>query len=260
MCWTSEDCALLMNVLAKHDKLDAGSASVAAVDFTAGLGSGVRGLRVGVVRHFFETDLSTDDETKAALETALAALRDMGAAVRDVTLSPFDVYTDTGSLISRCEAYAIHQHWLRETPERYGAYGRQRLMAGAFVAASDYINAQRQRARLVAEMAEVMTTTDILLFPTARCPARPIGEDSMATGFQPFFNRAFNVTGYPGLSICNGFSASGLPLSLHIGGRPFEDALVLRVGHVLEQALGTRVRRPDFAMAGDASPIAAAAN
>ncbi len=247
MCWTSEDCALMMQVLAQHDPLDAACATVPAVDFTAGLGTGLKGLRVGVVRHFFETDLSTDAETIQALENALTVLRDMGASVGDVTLSPFAVYGDTGSLISRSEAYAFHQAWLRESPERYGVYGRTRLMTGAFIAAADYVNAQRARAKLVAEVAEVMKTVDVLVFPTARCPAREIGEDSMASGFQPFFNRAFNVTGNPGLSICNGFSESGLPLSLQIGGRPFEDALILKVGDALEKAMGTRGRRPAFA-------------
>ena len=247
MCWTSEDCALMMQALAHHDPLDAANAAVPATDFTAGLGTGLKGLRVGVVRHFFETDLSTDAETIQALENALMVLRDMGASVGDVTLSPFAVYGDVGSLISRSEAFAFHQAWLRESPERYGAYGRQRLMAGAFISAADYVNAQRQRAVLVAQVADVLKTVDVLVFPTARCPAREIGEDSMASGFQPFFNRAFNVTGNPGLSICNGFSASGLPLSLQIGGRPFEDALVLKVGDALEKAMGTRARRPAFA-------------
>jgi aspartyl-tRNA(Asn)/glutamyl-tRNA(Gln) amidotransferase subunit A len=172
----------------------------------------------------------------------------MGAITFDVTLSPFDVYADIGSLISRSESFAFHQEWLRSTPELYGAYGRQRLMAGAFIAAADYVNGQRQRARLITEMAHVMKTADVLVFPTARCPARPIGEDSMTSGFQPFFNRAFNVTGNPALSICNGYSESDLPLSLQIGGRPFEDALVLKVGDALEKALGTRSRRPSFAL------------
>ncbi len=247
MCWTSEDCALMMQVLARHDPMDPGSASVPAVDFTAGLGQGLKGLRVGVVRHFFEQDLLTDPETIAALETSVAVLRDMGAIVGDVTVSPFGTYADCGSLISRTEAYAIHQHWLRTSPELYGAFGRHRLMAGAFVLAADYINAQRERSRLVAEIAETMTSVDVVIFPTARCPARPIGEDSMASGFQPFFNRAFNVTGGPALSICNGFSQTGLPLALQIGGRPFEDALVLKVGDALERALGTRTRRPPMA-------------
>ena len=117
-------------------------------------------------------------------------------------------------------------------------------MAGAFIAASDYVNAQRERAKLVAGVAETMTSVDVLVFPTARCPARPISKDTMASGFQPFFNRPFNATGNPALSICNGFSEGGAQLSLQIGGRPFEDALVLRVGASLERELGTRSRRP----------------
>jgi aspartyl-tRNA(Asn)/glutamyl-tRNA(Gln) amidotransferase subunit A len=246
MCWTSEDCAIMMQVLACHDPLDPGSAQATPVDYRSGLGGSLSGLRIGVVRHFFEKDLLTDPETIAALETSVAALRDMGAVVGDVTLSPFGAYADCGSLISRSEAYAVHQHWLRTAPEKYGAFARHRLMAGAFILAADYINAQRERSRLVAELADIMTTVDLVIFPTARCPARPIGEDSMASGFQPFFNRAFNVTGSPALSICNGFSQTGLPLALQIGGRPFEDALVLQVGHALERALATRSRRPSL--------------
>jgi aspartyl-tRNA(Asn)/glutamyl-tRNA(Gln) amidotransferase subunit A len=244
MCWTARDCALMLQVLAAHDPLDAASASVSVTDYSAELGKGLGGLRVGVVRHFFETDLLTDPETIAALETSVKVLRDMGAVVTDVALQPYGVYTDVGSLISRSEAFAIHQHWLRTTPEKYGTFGRHRLMAGAFISAADYINALRKRTELIAGMADVMKTVDILVFPTARCPARPIGEDSMASGFQPFFNRTFNVTGGPALSICNGFSEKGLPLALQIGGRPFEDGLVLRVGDALEGALGTRSRRP----------------
>jgi aspartyl-tRNA(Asn)/glutamyl-tRNA(Gln) amidotransferase subunit A len=252
MCWTSEDCALMMQVLACNDPIDPGNASVPATDYTGGLGKGLSGLRIGVVRHFFEKDLLTDPETIAALETSVLALRDMGAVVGDVTLSPFGAYADCGSLISRSEAYAIHQHWLRTTPESYGSFGRHRLMAGAFISAADYINAQRERTRLVAEFADVMKDVDVVVFPTARCPARPIGEDSMASGFQPFFNRAFNVLGAPALSVCNGFNTKGLPLALQIGGRPFEDALVLQVGDAVERALGTRSRRP--VMASTRSP------
>ena len=55
-------------------------------------------------------------------------------------------------------------------------------------------------------------------------------------------NRALNATDNTGLSICDGFSESGLPLSLQIGARPFEDTLALKVGHALEKALGTRGR------------------
>jgi len=244
MCWTSEDCALMMQVLAVHDPLDAASADVRVPDFATALGGDLKGLRVGVVRHFFERDLETDPEIIAALEASLAVLKDMGAAIRDVVLEPFGHYGGVGSLISRAESFATHADYLRKTPELYGEFGRHRLMAGAFITAEAYVNAQRERARLIAGVADVMKTVDVLVFPSAREVARPIGEDTMAATAQPFFNRAFNVTGNPALSICNGYTKAGLPTSLQIGGRPFEDALVLKVGHALERASGTRARRP----------------
>jgi len=246
MCWTSEDCALMMQVLAQHDPADPGSAKVAPCDFSAGIGRGVRGLRVGVVRHFFEVDVPCEPEVLAATETSIAALARLGAVVRDVTLAP---YADYGvmTLISRAEAYAIHEKTLVANPELYGSLGRQRLMAGAFVRAADYVNAQRHRARLVAELAATLREVDVLVMPTSRQVAAPIDQDSFAPGSQPFFTRPFNLTGSPALSICNGFSSAGLPTSLQIVGRPFEDALVLQVGDALERELATRDRRPDFA-------------
>ena len=119
MCWTAEDCALMMNVLAHHDPQDPGSADVPLPDFTAGIGTSLQGVRVGVVRHFFETDLLTDPEMIVMLETSLTALRDMGCIVRDVSLAKSQTYNDVASLISRSKSYAVHQHWLRTTPELY---------------------------------------------------------------------------------------------------------------------------------------------
>jgi aspartyl-tRNA(Asn)/glutamyl-tRNA(Gln) amidotransferase subunit A len=249
MCWTAEDCALMMQALAAHDPLDAASANPGPIDFTTGIGGSLTGLRIGVVRHFFETDLPCEPEVIACFEDTLRAMAREGAVLRDVTLSPFGVYGAVGSLISRSEAYAVHEGYLRDTPELYGEYGRRRLMGGAFVQASDYINAMRHRTRLVAEVAAVMKEVDLLVFPTSRQTAGPLGEDSMIGGGQPFFNRAFNVTGGPALSVCNGFSAAGMPIGLHIGGRPFEDALVLQAGDAVERIMATRARRPVLAEA-----------
>ena len=246
MCWTSEDCALMMQVLARHDPLDPGSARIPpritqpplAIAYPAyGLAFCAISSRLIFLPIQKRSRRWRPVSSRCATWARLSVMSDCRRSA---------TYADCGSLISRSEAYSIHQHWLRTCPERYGAFGRHRLMAGAFILAADYINAQRERTRLVAEFAETMKTVDVVIFPTARCPARPIGEDSMASGFQPFFNRAFNVTGSPALSICNGFSQTGLPLALQIGGRPFEDALVLQVGDALERALGTRSRRPSL--------------
>jgi aspartyl-tRNA(Asn)/glutamyl-tRNA(Gln) amidotransferase subunit A len=246
LCWTSEDCALMMQVLAGHDPLDPGSADVPVPDFTATLGTGLSGLRVGVVRHFFERDLVPAAETGAALEAALAVLQSLGATLQDVSLSPLGVYGDVGSLISRPEAYAIHERYLTTTPELYGASSRGRLMAGAFVRAADHINALRHRALLVAEMAEVMKSVDVLVLPSVADVA-PKFETDPSLSFGPSFTRPFNVTGFPALSLCNGFSASGLPLSMQIAARPFEDHIALKVGDAYEKATGFRDIRPAIA-------------
>ena len=87
----------------------------------------------------------------------------------------------------------------------------------------------------------------VIVFPTARTVAPPIGVDRTLGG--AFYNRALNLTGSPALSVCNGFGDHDMPTSLQIVGRPFEDPLVLRVGAAYERATGWRSRRPDIAHA-----------
>jgi aspartyl-tRNA(Asn)/glutamyl-tRNA(Gln) amidotransferase subunit A len=246
MCWTAEDCALMMQVLAGHDPDDPASAEVKVPDFVSGIGTGIVGVRVGVLRHFYERDMPAEPEVVAAMDASLKTLTQLGAELRDVSLSPFQVYSGVGGLISRSEAFALHQDTLVKTPELYGELARRRIMVGGFVQASDYVNALRHRTRLIAELAEVMKTVDVIVFPTAKHAAARIEQDSMLNG-GAFYNRAFNLTGSPALSVCNGFTRTGLPLALQIVGRPFEDPLVLKVGDAVEKAMGTRMIRPEFA-------------
>ena len=215
-----------------------------ALDFSD-MTSPIAGLRIGVVRHFYETDMPCTPEIHAATEEALRVLRNLGAVVNDITIAPFQTYGAAAGQISRAEAYSIHEHHLRATPEKYGAICRQRVSAGAFVRGVDYVNAQRERAKLVADLAETMRDTDLLVVPPARYVAPKLGTDRTLGG--AFFNRAFNLTGNPALSVCSGFSAEGLPIGLQIVGRPFEDPLVLRAGAAYEAAAGWRSRRPAIA-------------
>ncbi len=247
MCWTSEDCALVLQVIAGHDPLDIASARTPLKDPLAGLGRGLKGLRVGVIRNFHEMDFPATDEVIAALDASLAVLKELGASVRNVSLSPLQAFQSAGLLISRSDAFAIHGKTMRENPQLYGAIGRRRIVAGAFASASDYVNAQRQRVRLTAEVANVMRDVDILVCPTSREAAPKLGDYAHHVGGNTHYCRPFNLTGQPALSVCNGFSANGLPLSLQIAGRHFEDDLVLRVGHAYEKATAFRARRPQTA-------------
>ncbi len=244
MCWTAEDCALMMPTLAGFDSEDPCSAQSPPLDFS-NMTSPIIGVRVGVVRHFFETDAPCEPDVAAAFAESMKVLASLGAVVSDAVIAPFAAYGAAAGQISRTEAYSIHENHLVNTPEKYGAICRQRLMAGAFVRGVDYVNAQRERAKLVAEFAVTMRDFDVLVFPGARKVAPRLGQDRTLGG--AFYNRAFNLTGSPALSICNGFSPAGLPIALQIVGRPFEDPLVLRVGAAYERAAGFRARRPDIA-------------
>ncbi|MHB1122033.1 MAG: amidase [Ramlibacter sp.] len=245
MCWTSEDCALMMDALIRHDPLDRGSAAVAKPDFAASAGQDVKGLKIGVVRHFFETDAQVDPEIRGGIEAALAVLRELGCAVVDVSLSPLSWYGDVAALISRPEAFAFHEETLKSSPELYGELARQRIMMGAFVRASDYINALRARATLIEELAQVFRTVDALITPTMPTMAPKLGElGNMMSRSKPSFTRVFNVTGSPALSVCTGFSKLGLPLNMQIAGRPFQDDLVLRIGSAFEKVTAFRKSRP----------------
>ena len=242
MARTVEDCALLMQPLAGHDPLDPASSLAPVDDYTAQLGRGVRGLRIGVVRNYFFEGI--DPEVERAFEEAMATLRGLGAEVRDVQIPSLKA-THAFLLILLTEAYAYHERDLREHPELYGDVLRERFLAGGLITASEYVQAQRIRSEICRETAEVLQSVDVLATPTSPKPATPFAQaHDPEFGFPRSNMPPFNVTGSPTLALPCGFSASGLPLSLQLAGRPFAEATVLRVGHAYEQATSWHTRRP----------------
>lgn len=198
-------------------------------------------LRIGVVRHYFTDGAGVAPEMTAALRRAEVALTAAGHTLADVHLPPMRLYQDVGLQLARSEAFAVHEATLRDTPELYGPAARRRLMMGAFVRASDYVNAQRERRRLVDQTLEAMAGADILLLPAARHTACRHGDDVLgAKG--AFFGRPFNVTGAPAVAVPAGQGDDGMPLSLQLAARPFEDLTLLAVAGQIEDAMGSRAR------------------
>jgi aspartyl-tRNA(Asn)/glutamyl-tRNA(Gln) amidotransferase subunit A len=249
MARTVEDCALLLQAMAGHDPADPSSARRAAPDLLTSLGAGVKGLRVGIVRHFHEEDASVSHAVQAGMRHLAETLQALGAELREVRLPPLQDFHAAGWLILMSEAHAVHEPWLRTRFRDYGEILRERLALAALVTAPDYIQAQRRRRELCAAVAEVMTNCDVLL--TAAQPAEaPLIESvgTFASLETPGFTMPFNLTGQPALALCTGFGAGGMPVGAQIIGRPFEDATVLRVGHSYERAAGWWQRRPTLAI------------
>ena len=248
LAWTVEDCALLLQAMAGHDPNDPASANRAVPDFTALLGKGVKGLRIGVVRHFFEQDNKVGDTTLKGINDALAQFAAMGAELREVTLSPMPDYHACGFLILVSEAYALHEPWLKSRFNDYGESFRDRIALGAFIRAADYVAAIRKRRALCLEMKAAMADLDILVSAAAIGEAPRITEvPKWATLEKPSFTMPFNVTGYPAMSICTGYGAGGLPLSMQLIAKPFAEPVLFQAAHAYETASGWRSRRPALA-------------
>ncbi len=253
MCWTVEDCALMLQAIAGHDPRDPASADRPAADYTASLKAGAKGLRIGLVRHFHETDNKVSDATQAAIDEAVKLYGEMGAEVVEVTLSPLHDFAACGFMISAAERLAAYEPWARDRLDGFGARVRDRMFIGSFVTGADYVQALRMRRELSAEVARAMADIDVLLTASNAGEAPLITEvprwDNLT---KPNFTMPFNVTGLPAMSICGGFGPTGLPLGIQLAAKAFDEATLFRAAQAYEQATAWRARRPEVLLASAA--------
>ncbi len=209
----------------------------------------MKGLRIGVIRHFHETDCPVSPGMAAGIADVVTNAGRSRRDVEEVTLPPLADFNAAGWMILAADAFVVHEPWLRTKFRDYGEFLRERLALAGTISAADYLQAQRRRRELCDAVARVMERCDLLLTAGAPGEARLITEMGKWASFQsPNFTIPFNLTGQPALTVCAGFGAGGLPVGVQLVGRPFEDATVLRAGHAYEQATGWRKRRPAMAM------------
>lgn len=247
LTWTVRDAAMMMQALAGHDPRDPTSSRAEVPDYLAPLGSDLKGLRIGIVRHFYEEDLPTNDEMRNALEAAYGVLRGLGAELEDVSLRTLREYMDVKVTIAESELYSIHERTLRTRPGDFGSDFLGRCTPACLIGGMDYVQAQRERRVMLAEMAQIWARYDLLVTAGTYGPApRFDAHRTVAFWEKPTIATAFNVIGGPTLAVNIGYSESGLPLSMQIAGRPHEDAATLQAGDAYERATSWRDRRPQL--------------
>ncbi|MFZ2003973.1 MAG: amidase [Stellaceae bacterium] len=245
MAWTAEDCAIMLQVMAGHDPNDPASADRPIPDYRAALTGDVHGLRIGLIRHFYTTDNEANAATRDAIDAAAKTFAEMGASVREITVSPLAEWAAPGILIMMAEAYAIHEVNLRARFTDFGEIFRDRMALAGLWTAADYVHATRRRREMVDELDRAMAGLDLVMTAAAPSEAPKIDEvPKFAIMERPSLTMPFNVTGTPAMSVCCGFTEAGLPLSFQIVGRRFDDATVLRAADAYERATPWRSRRP----------------
>jgi aspartyl-tRNA(Asn)/glutamyl-tRNA(Gln) amidotransferase subunit A len=250
MARTVEDVALLLQAMAGYDTKDTSSAPHPVPDYAAGLSGDIRGLRVGIPEEYFFEMI--DPEVEGAVHQAVEVMRGLGATVHQVSWPSLRYATLAALIIVLVEASAFHDTWIRTRSQDYQSDVALRLKWGLLLPASAYLKAQRLRALMCREVAQLWRQVDVLVTPATMMAAPHPGETHMRLGNRQMSTREallrpmrpFNLTGLPALSIPCGFTSTGLPIGLQLAGKPFDDATVLRVGHAYEQHTDWHRRQP----------------
>ena len=244
MTWTVEDCAIMLQTIAGHDPKDPASAGRPVPDYRAELSAGVKGLRIGVLRHLYEDDVPVAASLKAALEQAYDVLRGLGAVIEDVRIRPASDYHAVKITGAESELLAVHEPVLRTRLNDFGADFLGRALGALLISGADTVQASRQRRVMIAEMAPLYSRYDVLLTAGPGPASRLDAWRTLNFWQKNSVTTPFNVTGGPALAQCIGFTDDGLPLSMQVVGRPFAEAMVLRVAKAYEDATPWRRRRP----------------
>jgi len=252
MARTVEDCALVMNAVSGYDPNDPTSLNLPVPNFTKALTDQIKGLKVGVIKEFFEVPI--ESKVKECVWKAIEKLGELGAIVSEVSWPIYHYTMAIASIIQMAEATAYHSKLIRENASKIYPPVRLRLEAGIFISATDYIQAQRARILFYRQSLDLLKEVDLLAGPTVPVTAFPIGTFEVKVGDQKVnvvslltqYTRPFNLNGFPAITVPCGFSNEGLPIGLQLVGRPFDEEDVLRVAHAYEQATEWHRRRPRF--------------
>ena len=247
MTWTVEDCAILLQAIAGYDARDAGSIEHPLPDYRAALTPDIKGMKIGVLRHYWEEDLPAHEDLKHAMDKAVEVFKKLGARVEDCRTRPMMDSLDVKVIIAESEIFSIHYKDLVERPGDFGRDFLGRILPACLFQASDYVQASREHRRIIAEARPLFEKYDVLLTagfgPAPRLDAhRTLNFWQRSNVFTPS-----NVTAGPALELCNGFSKTGLPLGMQVIGQPFGEPAVLRAGYAYEQATTWRTKRPELA-------------
>jgi len=244
MAWTVEDCALVLQALAGYDPLDAGSLQTRIPNYRAALKRDIKGMKIGVLRHYWEEDLPAHEDLRRAMDEAIKVFRSLGAKVEDCRTRPMMDALDVKIVIAETEIFSIHYTDLVARPEAFGRDFLGRALPACLFQSADYVAASREHRRIILENRRLYDRYDVLL--TAGFGPAPRLDAHKTLNFWQRSNvfTPSNVTAGPALELCNGFSKNNLPLGMQVIGRPFDDATALRVGHAYEQATAWRSRRP----------------
>jgi len=238
-----EDIALGLQIIAGYDPNDFTSANHQSEDYMAPLKSDMNGLVIGLPTTFFYEDLRKD--VKEAVLKAVKGMETLGANVREIEI-PGIIEDDIAAFtVLFSEAATCLETHARNRPQDVGDEVMSNIRLGMTIPATRYIQALRIRTKLIDVLADVFSQVDLLVVPGTSVDAPPIESNEVSIGPDRMlsvrsaltrFTRYFNLAGNPVLCVPCGFSNQRLPVGMQIIGRPFDEATLLKAGHLFQKA------------------------
>jgi aspartyl-tRNA(Asn)/glutamyl-tRNA(Gln) amidotransferase subunit A len=273
---TVEDAATVLQVIAGFDPHDSTSSTEAVPDLRAALTGDIKGLRIGVPRAFLGQGV--DAAILEAFESSLQVLTARGAAIVDIELPHAGYGIPIYYLICTAEASSnlarydgvrygyrtplqkedtLQRMYERTRDEGFGAEVKRRIMLGTYVLSAGYydayyLKAQQVRTLVRRDYDRAFERVDVVATPTTPTPAFKLGEktsDPVQMYLNDIFTVSANLTGLPAISVPCGFADSRLPVGLHLTGRAFDEATLLRAGDAFQRDTRFHTEQPPFAAA-----------
>ena len=268
MARTAEDAALLLQVMSGFDPKDSTSAQQAVPDFSAGLNDSLQGLKIGLPKQFFSSDL--DSQMAAAIQAAIDEYRKLGAEVKEVDMPNLNLAIPAYYVIASAECSSnlsrydgvrfgyrcqkpedLADLYTRSRGEAFGAEVKRRILMGTYALSAGYydayyLKAQQVRRLISDDFKRALSEVDVLMGPVTPSTAFRIGEktdDPIQMYLEDIYTIAINLAGLPAMSIPAGF-IEGKPVGLHVIGDYFSEAKLLNIGHRYQQVTNWHLQVP----------------
>ncbi len=250
-----EDCAVILQAIAGYDPKDGMSSRLPVPDYRHNLKDGIQGVRLGIIKELFPGE-SANPDIRHALHRSVTVFEELGASVEEVSIPLISLAVPIFSAICDTDGAHVHYDLLRTRAHDYDSATRTRLLSASLVSAGIYNKAQRARVLLRNQIMTAFRRVDALLSPMSGGPPPKFGEENPIYRSKEEFiklhfgARAFptpySLASLPALTLPCGFTSTGMPIGLQIGGRPFDEETVLRAAFAFESATEWHLRRPDL--------------
>jgi len=256
---SAADAAAVLQVMAGFDPRDSTSVDVPVPDYSKDLGKPLKGLKIGLLREFFD---GLEPRNAALIEDVLNVYTGLGAETREISMPHLALSVPTYYVVApaecssnlsrfdgvrfgyRCEnPKDLLDLYKRSRGEGFGAEVKRRIMTGTYVLSAGYfdayyLKAQKARRLITNDFRAAFEKVDLVIGPTTPTPAFDIGakmNDPVLMYLNDIYTIGANLAGLPGVSIPCGL-VDGLPMGLQLIGPHFAEAKLLNAAHQYQQA------------------------